>query len=178
MIPNHYIKHSCFTKHPLKMVVCGYQEVLVIPTAGPSLARLRMIDMGFLANPKEVVDKRFCQQFHCRCENTNPGSPRPKQRMVFRMIHKKDSLLPMGKVWSLDFLGKLFEMFIQLDLAILRNSVGNNSLTSQWTHWGSFLVEQKQPRLKHKSTWIVIVTFHPEEYEQSQHFLHSWHQQP
>ena len=24
--------------------------------------------------------------------------------LVFRMIHKKDSLLPMGKVWSLDFL--------------------------------------------------------------------------
>ena len=28
-----------------------------------------------------------------------------KQRMVFRMIHVKDSLLPIGKVWSLDFLG-------------------------------------------------------------------------
>ena len=26
--------------------------------------------------------------------------------MVFRMIHVKDSLLPRGKVWSLDFLGK------------------------------------------------------------------------
>ncbi len=25
--------------------------------------------------------------------------------MVFWMIHVKDSLLPMGKVWSLDFLG-------------------------------------------------------------------------
>ena len=32
-----------------------------------------------------------------------------KQRMVFRMIHGKDSdsLLPMGKVWSLDFQGKV-----------------------------------------------------------------------
>ena len=28
-----------------------------------------------------------------------------KQRMVFAMIHIKDSLLPMGKVWSLDFQG-------------------------------------------------------------------------
>ena len=28
-----------------------------------------------------------------------------KQRMVFAMIHVKDSLLPMGKVWSLDFQG-------------------------------------------------------------------------
>ncbi len=27
--------------------------------------------------------------------------------MVFRMIHVKDALLPMGKVWSLDFLGIL-----------------------------------------------------------------------
>ena len=27
-----------------------------------------------------------------------------KQRMIFRMIHVKDSLLTMGKVWSLDFL--------------------------------------------------------------------------
>ena len=25
--------------------------------------------------------------------------------LVFSMIHVKDSLLPMGKVWSLDFLG-------------------------------------------------------------------------
>ena len=36
-----------------------------------------------------------------------PGSPRPKQRMVFSMIHVKDSLLLVGKVWSLDFLGEL-----------------------------------------------------------------------
>ena len=28
-----------------------------------------------------------------------------KQRMVFRVIHVKDSLLQRGKVWSLDFLG-------------------------------------------------------------------------
>ena len=28
-----------------------------------------------------------------------------KQRMAFRMIHLKDSLLQRGKVWSLDFLG-------------------------------------------------------------------------
>ena len=29
----------------------------------------------------------------------HPGSPRPQQRIVFRMIHVKDPL-PMGKVWS------------------------------------------------------------------------------
>ena len=34
-----------------------------------------------------------------------PRKSKTKQRMVFRMIHVKDSLLPMGKVWSLDFLG-------------------------------------------------------------------------
>ena len=34
-----------------------------------------------------------------------PWKSKTKQRMVFRMIHVKDSLLPMGKVWSLDSLG-------------------------------------------------------------------------
>ena len=34
-----------------------------------------------------------------------------KQRMVFGMIHVKDSLLPMGKVWSLDFLGRYIHIF-------------------------------------------------------------------
>ena len=34
-----------------------------------------------------------------------PWKSKTKQRMVFRMIHVKDSLLPMGKVGSLDFLG-------------------------------------------------------------------------
>ena len=36
---------------------------------------------------------------------TIPWKSKTKQRMVFRMIHIKDSLLQMGKVWSLDFLG-------------------------------------------------------------------------
>ena len=35
----------------------------------------------------------------------HPWKSNTKQRMVFRMIHVKDSLLPRGKVWSLDFLG-------------------------------------------------------------------------
>ena len=34
-----------------------------------------------------------------------PWKAKTKITMVFRMIHVKDSLLPMGKVWSLDFLG-------------------------------------------------------------------------
>ena len=33
-----------------------------------------------------------------------PWESKTEQRMVIRMIHVKDSL-PMGKVWSLDFLG-------------------------------------------------------------------------
>ena len=39
-----------------------------------------------------------------------PWESKTKQRMVFRMIHVKDSLLPMGKVWSLDFLGISFKI--------------------------------------------------------------------
>ena len=34
-----------------------------------------------------------------------PWQSKTKQRMVFGIIHVKDSLLPMGKVWSLDFQG-------------------------------------------------------------------------
>ena len=37
-----------------------------------------------------------------------PWKSKTKQRMVFRMIHVKDSLLPLDKVWSLDFLGISF----------------------------------------------------------------------
>ena len=37
-----------------------------------------------------------------------PWKSKTKQRMVFSMIHVKDSLLPMGKVWFLDFLGRDF----------------------------------------------------------------------
>ena len=34
-----------------------------------------------------------------------PWKSKTKRRMVFRMIHVKNSLLPMSKVWSLDFVG-------------------------------------------------------------------------
>ena len=37
---------------------------------------------------------------------TKPWKSRTEQRMVFGMVHIKDSLLPMGKVWSLDSLVK------------------------------------------------------------------------
>ena len=39
----------------------------------------------------------------------NPWKSKTKQRMVFRMIDVTDSLLPRGKVWSLDFLGNDFD---------------------------------------------------------------------
>ena len=45
-----------------------------------------------------------------------PWKSKTKQRMVFWMIHGKDSPLPMGKVWSLDFLGIGTEMSLFNDL--------------------------------------------------------------
>ena len=47
-----------------------------------------------------------------------PWESKTKQRMVFRMIHVKDSLLPMGKVWSLDFLGMGIDSKISMRLGI------------------------------------------------------------
>ena len=41
---------------------------------------------------------------------TKPWKSKTKQSMVFSMIYVKDSLLPMGKVWSLDFLGKHYPL--------------------------------------------------------------------
>ena len=38
---------------------------------------------------------------------SRPWKSKTKQRMVLRVIHVKDSLLQRGKVWSLDFLGRL-----------------------------------------------------------------------
>ena len=65
-----------------------------------------------------------------------PGSPRPKKRMVFRMIHIKDSLLPMGKVWSLDSLG-------------IHQHIGNFTAYSQieMIFW-RFFIPQRDPPIK------------------------------
>ena len=43
-----------------------------------------------------------------------PWKFKTKQRMVFRMIHVKDSLLPRGKVWSLDFLGVHYYIYVSM----------------------------------------------------------------
>jgi len=48
----------------------------------------------------------FAASLFCNAQAL-PWKSKTKQRMVFRMIHIKDSLLPMGKVWSLDSLGLL-----------------------------------------------------------------------
>ena len=49
-----------------------------------------------------------------------PWKSKTKQRMVFGMIHVKDSLLLMGKVWSLDFLGP-YVPAIHLSALLLRS---------------------------------------------------------
>ena len=43
-----------------------------------------------------------------------PWESKTKQRMVFRMIHEKDSLLPIGKVWSLDWTSWVSEGHLDL----------------------------------------------------------------
>ena len=55
---------------------------------------------------KSLVPFGFHILFHGSCKS------KTKQRMVFRMIHVKDSLLPLGKVWSLDFLGGYLILFL------------------------------------------------------------------
>ena len=57
---------------------------------------------------KSLVPFGFHILFH------GPWKSKTKQRMVFRMIHVKDSLLPLGKVWSLDFLGGYLILFYSL----------------------------------------------------------------
>ena len=53
-----------------------------------------------------------------------PWKSKTKQRMVFRMIQVKDSLLPMGKVWSLDFLGVYNCKYIpESSSRVLKNSI-------------------------------------------------------
>ena len=54
---------------------------------------------------------KFCCMFNTKKQNEKlcnlniPWKSKTKQRMIFRMMHVLDSLLPMGKVWYLDFLG-------------------------------------------------------------------------
>ena len=47
-----------------------------------------------------------------------PWKSKTKQRMVFAMNHVKDSLLPMGKVWSLDFQGYVLVVFCFLCVCV------------------------------------------------------------
>ena len=52
------------------------------------------------------LSKQITSDYHpLELEMFIPWKSKVKQRMVVRMIHVKNSLLPRGKVWSLDFLG-------------------------------------------------------------------------
>ena len=54
---------------------------------------------------RKLDEKLVCFLLAWMIDKHVPWKSKTKQRMVFRMIHVKDSLLPRGKVWSLDFLG-------------------------------------------------------------------------
>ena len=66
------------------------------------------------AHPKKP---RWCSQilliYRKLAGMPTPWKSKTKQRMVFRMIHIKDSLLPMGKVWSLDSLATTINLTVQ-----------------------------------------------------------------
>ena len=64
-----------------------------------------------------------------------PWKSKTKQRMVFRMIHVKDSLLPMGKVWSLDFLG-MANLFLLLGMTYLVGKISRSNFYFR-VHWPS-----------------------------------------
>ena len=69
--------------------------------------------------------------------------------MVFRMVHVKDSLLPMGKVWSLDFQGlytQVIDSGLHLDPARLYQEAvqARQSLNDFMEHHGEM----------EKQTWI------------------------
>ena len=53
----------------------------------------------------QVISPKLQLYIFIHASMTIPWKSKTKQRMVFRMIHIKDPLLPMGKVWSLDSLG-------------------------------------------------------------------------
>ena len=76
---------------------------------------------GFLGQTPNLWFARSCQQLRftvdlgvCFLHSKflyDPWESKTKQSVVFRMIPIKDSLLPMGKVWSLDFLGYIVDSF-------------------------------------------------------------------
>ena len=60
-----------------------------------------------------------------------PWKSKTKQRMVFGMIHVKDSLLPMGKVWSLDFLG--IYIYIHIYIPHVSSTFCSSAIGVAWT---------------------------------------------
>ena len=59
---------------------------------------------GKLDSVENVEFVKLSQEF--------PWKSKTKQRMVLRMIHVKDSLPPIGKVWFLDSLGRVLFDFL------------------------------------------------------------------
>ena len=79
----------------------------------PQLQSLFLVDLHrwsffshgscFVEDPSQLEIGHQVGQITDMC--IHPGKSKTKQRMVFGIVHIKGSLLPMGKVWSLDSLG-------------------------------------------------------------------------
>ena len=79
-----------------------------------------------------------------------PWKSKTKQRMVFRMIYVKNSLLPLGKVWSLDFLGihidfcnlvrnpSLFASLFMCSVHMFRTHSSNSAFSFPCDIWWNF----------------------------------------
>ena len=74
-----------------------------------------------------------------------PWKSKTKQRMVFGMIHVKDSLLPMGKVRSLDFLGtyKGYSLIFPDIKNVANSKCCWNNRGKNSTCWGSNLATKQ-----------------------------------
>ena len=76
----------------------------------------------------------FDLQIYININKYIPWKSKTKQRMVLRMIHVKDSLLPRGKVWSLDFLGIYIYYTIYLGYNLGAPRVDDFRLNCQLEH--------------------------------------------
>ncbi len=97
---------------------------------------------------------------HC----LNPWKSKTKQRMVFRMIHVKDSLLPRGKVWSLDFLGEYNNLRRCWDMGRKFEACQADRTLNSTLQWHRCLVLQSYVLISPKSsdfgTWLWYILHH------------------
>ena len=91
-----------------------------------------------------------------------PWKSKTKQRMVFRMIHVKDSLLPMGKVWSLDFLG----IYIYI-ITCWECSPSAPPSKHQWKQWKVKISADSLQQITHVVIMVVtgVIMSNPESRE-------------